>query len=204
MSSATGDAMEIERLISRARDGDGPALGHLLEQFRSLLRARARISLDTRWQARGDESDLAQVTLTTASTQFAGFHGATEAELTGWLQAILQQHLAAMVRKHVATQKRTVRVEQRQPDVEHSAHAWEAVSPLPSPSRIAIHQEVRQQIETALETLPWEQRETMRLRFIDDWSTAQIAEFMGKSERAVAGLLRRGMSRLKVILDGMQ
>lgn len=40
----------------------------------------------------------------------------------------------------------------------------------------------------------------MRLKFIDEWTLPEIAEFLGKTERAVAGLLARGMRRLKDVL----
>ena len=67
----------------------------------------------------------------------------------------------------------------------------------PTPSRFVMQQELRERIRGAIADLPWEQQEAVRLKFIDEWPLAEIAEFLGKTERAVAGLVARGMKRLK-------
>ncbi len=58
--------------------------------------------------------------------------------------------------------------------------------------------------EAAIADLPFEQREAVRLRFLDEWTTTQIAQFLDTTERAVAGLLRRGIARLRDQLDDLQ
>ena len=64
--------------------------------------------------------------------------------------------------------------------------------------------ELRAQIDVALADLPEDQQRAVRLKFLDEWTSQEIAEVMGKTERAVAGLLRRGMSQLKDVLSGLQ
>jgi RNA polymerase sigma-70 factor (ECF subfamily) len=194
------DATEPLNLIALARTGDQSALGCLLEQFRPLLRGQARQSLDPRLQARVDQSDLAQMTLATAANAFSAFRGGSEPELVGWLQAILQQHVAAMVRLHLQAQKRGAGREQVLAGDGDLQAGWEPAARGSTPSRLLMREETRAQVDAALDQLPWEQREAVRLRFLDEWSTQQIAEFLGKTERSVAGLLWRGMSRLKEVL----
>ena len=60
-----------------------------------------------------------------------------------------------------------------------------------------MQQELRERIRDAIAELPWEQQEAVRLKFIDEWPLTEIADFLGKTERAVAGLVARGMKRLK-------
>lgn len=189
--------MDVSRTLLRAKSGDNAALEELLTTFRPRVRRIAQGSLRQGLIPRYDESDLAQLTLLTAATALSAFHGETEGEFTAWLQAILRQHLTAMHRLHVQAERRSI-------DRERSEGADEPLGPtsLPgTPSRLLMHEERRQEIDAALELLPWEQREAVRLRFLDEWSTTQIAEFLGKTERAVAGLIRRGMSQLKSLLE---
>jgi RNA polymerase sigma-70 factor (ECF subfamily) len=186
--------MDIPNLLLRARAGDAVALEQLLTTVRPRIRSAAEGVLSPHLGVRCDASDLAQLTLLTAATAFSAFRGGTEAEFNAWLRAILRQHLTAMHRLHVQAERRSLTREQTM-DLGAAA-----LSPAGTPSRLLLREEQRQEIDAALEQLPWEQREAVRLRFLDEWSTAQISEFLGKSERAVAGLLWRGMSHLKTIL----
>ncbi len=190
--------------LTEAKAGDDSALGGLLNQFSDLLRARARESFDPRLRGRIGESDLVQMTLMTAADGFPAFRGETEAELIGWLKAILAQHMAATARWHLRTQKRAAGNEvlfQGLPTA-NSSNGFGGESALgpasgPTPSRFVMQQELRDRIRSAIAELPWEQQEAVRLKFIDEWPLAEIAEFLGKTERAVAGLVARGMKRLK-------
>ena len=49
----------------------------------------------------------------------------------------------------------------------------------------------------ALETLPEDQREAVRLRYLEGQSLAEIVDHMSKSKDAVASLLKRGMRNLR-------
>lgn len=197
--------MDSAALLQNARAGSRSALGQLLAQLRPVLSRQAAQSLDARWQARADQSDLAQMTITTAAHAFAAFKGTTEAELVAWLQAILQQHIAAMARLHLQTEKRSVIREVDVPLVGgDSQAAWQPTATGPTPSRLASRSETRVRIEAAIADLPFEQREAVRLRFLDEWTTTQIAQFLDTTERAVAGLLRRGIARLRDQLGDLQ
>lgn len=195
--------MELADLLQQAKDGSSSALGRLLEQFRPQVVRQAAGSVDSRWQARADQSDLAQLTLATAAHAFAAFRGSTEPEFAAWLKAILQQHVAAMTRLHLHTDKRSVVHEVAAQSDASGVTPLSGASGL-SPSRLAFRGELRGKIEQAIQNLPFDQREAVRLRFLDEWSTEQIARFLEKSDRAVAGLLRRGLSQLRESLHDLR
>ena len=109
-----------------------------------------------------------------------------------------------MARFHLHADKRSVGRESLPPAGDDSQGDWQPAASGPTPSRMVMRGEVRTRLEQAIQDLPWEQREAVRLRFLDDWSTEQIAEFLGKTDRAVAGLLRRGLSRLKDVLRDLE
>ena len=191
-------------VVSQSRIVDQSQLANLLEQFRPLLRANARQSLSPLLRKRADESDLAQMTLSTAAEEFGAFRGTTDAELVGWLQAIQQQHVAGVVRK-CKTKSRDAKREVSTTDDSPTPLSDPANSRASArPSRRMQLKELRAQIDVALADLPEDQQRAVRLKFLDEWTSHEIAEVMGKTERAVAGLLRRGMSQLKDVLSGLQ
>jgi RNA polymerase sigma-70 factor (ECF subfamily) len=53
----------------------------------------------------------------------------------------------------------------------------------------------------ALHQLPETQAEAIRLRYMEGLPLADIVERMGKSDTAVAGLLKRGLQKLRTIMD---
>lgn len=95
MSDVSADSGSASVIVSQGRRADRSVLANLLEEFRPVLRAEARASLNPNLRKRADESDVAQMTLLTAVDEFAAFRGETDAELRGWLRAIQRQHIAA-------------------------------------------------------------------------------------------------------------
>jgi RNA polymerase sigma-70 factor (ECF subfamily) len=57
--------------------------------------------------------------------------------------------------------------------------------------------EVVLQLIRALDTLPADQREAIRLRYFDSWTLERIAAHMNRSLTSVAGLLKRGLKSLR-------
>jgi len=70
-----------------------------------------------------------------------------------------------------------------------------------SPSNRAIRNEETQIVREAIEQLPEEQREPMRLRHMENLKLSQIAERLDMTEDAVTSHLFRGMKSLKIILQ---
>jgi len=55
-------------------------------------------------------------------------------------------------------------------------------------------------MDACLALLPVAQRESLQLRFYEGLSVAEIVDKMGRSETAVAGLLKRGLSALRAMM----
>ena len=69
----------------------------------------------------------------------------------------------------------------------------------------AQRQEQALQLSAALAKLPDAQREALLMRHIHGHSLANIAQHLGRSHAAVAGLLKRGLQQLRSQLqDGKQ
>src|SRR5260370_30878102 len=96
MSSGAGADPGV--LLGPARAGSGPALGQLLELYRSYLALLARLQIGRRLQGKVDAGDLVQDTFLEAHRHFGEFRGTVEAELVCWLRQILAGRLAHLVR----------------------------------------------------------------------------------------------------------
>jgi len=69
-----------------------------------------------------------------------------------------------------------------------------------SPSQRAARQEQLVRLADALAQLPEDQREAVVRKHLQGDTVAAIAQNMNRSETAVGGLLRRGMTRLRELL----
>jgi RNA polymerase sigma-70 factor (ECF subfamily) len=189
----------ITELILRARRGDGEALGALLDRYRAYLRILARRKLDGAAQARVDVSDVVQQTYLEAHRDFVAFQGGEEAELIGWLRRILEHNAAHAIERHLFTQKRTMDRERSLDDSlgRGAPLAGRVPADQTSPSRRAMLGEAAARLAEAIELLPEDQREAIRLRHLEGWSLEQLAAHFGRSESAVAGLLKRGLRGLR-------
>jgi RNA polymerase sigma-70 factor (ECF subfamily) len=174
------------------------------ERYRDLLCVLARqLQMDPRLRRRFDASDLVQETLLKATHNLNQFRGGTEAELVKWLQGILENALADAIR-HARAQKRDVAQEQVLTAVVHDSSArlqnW-LVAPGSSPSQRALREEQLLRVATALAKLPQDQQDVILLRDSLDTPIRTIAERLGRSEKAIAGLLVRGRRTLRELLQ---
>jgi RNA polymerase sigma-70 factor (ECF subfamily) len=187
------------QLLRQARQGDTAALGRLFEFHRDSLRNLAERQLQGRVAARVDASDIVQQTFLDAHRHFEQFAGEEEAELLSWLRSILNQHVAGVIRHHALLQKRSVQREQPLDAYpgDHPATAQELAASHSTPSQRVMRGEDEDRLNRALATLPEDQQRAVRLRHLEGKSLAEIAELMGRSRTATAGLLKRGMHALR-------
>src|SRR5262249_18365704 len=70
----------------------------------------------------------------------------------------------------------------------------------PSPSKAAMRIEQLLRLAKEVAKLPDEQREAVVLHHLHGWSLAQLAGHLQRSEASVAGLLRRGLKKLRELM----
>lgn len=188
-------------LVQAAKAGDNEQLGRLLENYRGYLFMLAHRYLSEKLKRRIDPADLVQVTFLEANRDWEQFRGNTPGECAAWLRNILKNNVATAVARHITTQKRSLsrEVSFATNHNEDSAAQW--IGQLPgsttSPSRKAIRAESAKQLFDALHGIPETQAEAIRLRYLEGLSLTEIVDRMGKSETAVAGLLKRGLQKLR-------
>ncbi|SMP45936.1 RNA polymerase sigma-70 factor, ECF subfamily [Neorhodopirellula lusitana] len=206
MQSDCGHSSSTTALVVASKGGDNEALGFLLLRYRGYLLMLAHRFLSEQLRRRIDPADIVQVTFLEAKRDLHAFRGQTPAEFAGWLRGMLKNNVASALSHHVMTQKRSTKKEVHAGGGEGDASSrqnWIAQLPggKTSPSGIAVREEAVLAMMNALHELPETQAEAIRLRYMEGLPLKEIVERMGKSETAVAGLLKRGLKKLRAILD---
>jgi RNA polymerase sigma-70 factor (ECF subfamily) len=193
------DSLTPEQLLEQALQGDREALGRLLEGQRPALRRLAQRQLDGPIAVRVDASDVIQQTFLEAYRSFPQFAGQDARELTAWLRTILDHKVAAAIRDHTLLLKRKVSRERSMDDSQGGGTPLKEQldAGLSSPSQKAIRGEDAERLSRALTALPADQQEAVRLRHLEGWALADIAQHLGRSPAATAGLIKRGMQALR-------
>ncbi|HZT82987.1 MAG TPA: sigma-70 family RNA polymerase sigma factor [Gemmataceae bacterium] len=175
-----------------------------LEQFRPYLLLLARLQLGRQFQGKLDASDVVQQALLEAHRQRPQFHGGGTAQMLAWLRRILAGTLTDALRGLGRAKRDAARERSLEAALEQSAErlaAWVAAEQS-SPSERADRNEQLTRLAAALATLPEAQRSALVLRYCQGWAVADIAEHLGRSPTAVAGLLKRGSRQLRDLLQG--
>ncbi len=170
------------------------------ERYRAVLKVQARVlQFDPRLGRRLDSSDLVQETLLRACQHQEQFRGSTEGERVVWLRRILERVAHDRLDEEGA-QKRDYRRELSLDDLLAGSSArLEAVlaSGETTPADRLNRQEASDRLLRAISTLEPGQQDAILLRYFHELPVAEVARRLGKSERAVAGLLFRGLAALR-------
>lgn len=173
-----------------------------LERFRQYLLLVARLQLGNGFRGKLDASDVVQQTLLEAHAQQHAFRGGTEAEQLAWLRRILVHNLADAIRALGRAKRGLALQRSLEAAADESSQRWQAflADGQTSPSQKAEKNEFLLRLANALESVPAPQREAVVLHHLQGMSLAAVATQLGKSEPAVAGLLHRGLKKLRELL----
>jgi RNA polymerase sigma-70 factor (ECF subfamily) len=181
-------------------------LNDFLERYRAYLGLIARLQVEPRLRGRVDLSGVVQQTLFEAHQVLREGDGHTPEERLAWLRKCLAHNLSDELRKMHA-EMRDVRRERSLEAALGTSSArlgdWAAAADS-SPSEHVIRDERAVQLAAALEGLPEAQREALVLQHWHGWRVAEIAAHLGRTRTAVAGLLKRGLAKLREELDSLE
>jgi RNA polymerase sigma-70 factor, ECF subfamily len=173
-----------------------------LETYREYLRLLARVQLGVHLQAKADASDIVQQTLLEAHKCQEQFRGHTEAERTAWLRSILANVLAAAARRFSTAARDLDRERSLQAELELSSSRLEILltADQSSPSQQSVQSEDLLRLAKALAELSPDARRVLELHHLQGLTLNEVAQVMDRTRPAVAGLLFRGLKRLRELL----
>ncbi len=171
-----------------------------LDRYREYLGLLARLQFDPRLRASLDPSDVVQETMLKATKAFHTFRGETERQLAAWLRTILTNTLRDAVADLARQGGNGAR--SLEDFLERSSARLEnllADGDL-TPAGAADRNERLVRLADALATLPEQQRRVIELKHLHGLPVAEVAARTGLTKPAVAGLLYRGVIRLRTLL----
>ena len=173
------------------------------EQHRSYLRLQADMQISPRLKVKEAPSDIVQQAMLEAHRDLKDFRGKTDIELRAWLRRILTNNLAELARRY-HTKRRTIGREmslQDQQELSSALFLSQLDPKQETPSKLMMTQERSEQLAEALLKLREEERTAVVFKHIHNLPVAEIAEHLGRTSEAVAGLLRRGLKKLRESLN---
>ena len=193
---------ELAGLIARARQRDERALSELLDAHTQRLLESIRAELGDRLRQRLESQDVMQQVYLDALNNIDRFVDLGHDSFFAWLRRIALNRICDVDRKAFQTIKRGAEV--RAADLGHDASMlplFDALAgSLTSPSRIADLAERESLLRGALDQLGEDQREVIRLRYLNQLSVTETAAKMDRTERAVRSLCARALIRLRELL----
>ena len=164
-----------------------------VEDNRDYLRLVARLLWKPGLQRRLELSDVVQQTLLKAHQKLHQFEGKSEEEWRGWLRKILLNELRQAVRG----------IPPGEVSLNESSRNLEAViaADHSSPSERVMHQDRLERLANALGKLREGERTAVELKYLHGCSVEFISQYTGRTGDAVGGLLKRGMRKLRELLQ---
>jgi RNA polymerase sigma-70 factor (subfamily 1) len=183
------------------------AANEALHEFRAYLETLTYIQVDPRLQSKFGRSDIVQETLLEAWLDFKRIEALDAEGRKRWLRRMLLNNLRDEIDRFVNNQGREVGRE-----ISLDAAAAQSSCRIrdlltaddSSPSERLARQVLEEQLVEALSKLDERQRKALILQKYHGWTLAEIAEHLGCTVGAVAGLHARGLSNLRQHLPDME
>src|SRR6516165_8004623 len=174
--------------------------GAFLDGFREYLRLLARLQLSARLSGKIDLSGVVQQTLLEAY-QAQEFPSGV-AQQAAWLRRALANNLTDEIRRLKTRGKERVEEQSLEQALEASSarvEAWLAREES-TPGRKAVRKEQLSRLAETLLQLPEDQRQAVELHHLQGMSLTDVGQQLGRSREAVAGLVFRGLKKLRSLL----
>jgi RNA polymerase sigma-70 factor (subfamily 1) len=178
------------------------AVNEAVEQFRAYLETLTFLHIDPRLRSKFGLSDVVQDTLLEAWRDLERIQALDAEGRKRWLRRMLVNKLLDTIDRW-RTGRRDVRREQSLAAAAEESSCqlrnWLAAEDSSPSERLAQQEEALRRLE-ALSQLDGRQREALILQKYHGWTLARIAEHLGCTVGAVAGLHARGLKRLRQFL----
>jgi RNA polymerase sigma-70 factor (ECF subfamily) len=192
-----------EEVARRVRQRDTAALGEFLVACRPRLLVFIERQLGTALRRKLEPDDIYQEISAEAVRALPTTElGARDP--FGWLCQLAEHRIIDAHRKFFATQKRAaareVGLDSPADESQHAGIIDLLVASMTTASQAFSRNQREFRLLTALATLPEDQREALRLRYLEGLPSKEIAARLGKSDGAVRVMLTRSLGKLQEML----
>jgi len=194
------DPLHDTKIVARLRSGDESALAEFVEANRPALMAFLHSRIGSHLAKKTEAEDILQDACLEACRSLDKAPLETWDPLH-WLFQICERKIIDAHRRHFSSQKRDASREASIPDGSHAAGLGNLLAASMTTPSAAFSRDQRQlRMLAALDTLPEEQREALRLRYLVGLPSKEIAQKLGKTDGAVRVMLSRSLAKLQEML----
>ncbi len=181
-------------LQKRLHDGDRTVVGELYEIYFDRLYSLVFNQVD---RNRDIAEDIVQETFLAALKSAKGFRG--QSSIYTWLCSIAYHKIADHYRRQSRERKHMVSgIDVDMIDVADNP------SNKSHPESSIESAEMRQVVNQALAKLPFDYRQVLILKYVEEMSVLEISQIMERSPKAIEGLLTRSRKALQTHLAGLR
>jgi len=181
-------------MLERLHGGDRTAMAELYDRYFDRVYSLVVNQVD---RNRDIAEDIVQETFLAALKSAKGFKGRSSAYT--WLCSIAYHKVADHYRRQSRERKRMV----SGIDVD-TVDDTENPGRQPQPDSLIESAETRQVVNEALAKLPWDYRQVLILKYVEEMSVAEISQIMDRSPKSIEGLLTRSRKALQTHLAGLR
>lgn len=193
---------DIEVLIGQIKQGSEPALLEFIEVHRAPLLAFINKNMSDGLKSKVEADDILQEVSVSAVESLSSMDFEQKTPFN-WLCYLADRKIIDSHRKYFQVQKRAAGREVKlQPacDGEKQGFMDLLIASITSPSQAFSRGAKELKLLVALESLPEENREAIRLKYVEGLPTKEIAVQLDKSDVAVRVMISRSMVKLQDIL----
>jgi RNA polymerase sigma-70 factor (ECF subfamily) len=178
-------------LIARFQGGDRAAFQVLFERHAATIERFADRMLPARLRRRVSVADVMQDANLAALEMCEAFESRGDNSFRNWLLRVVELRVRETIRKHAGAARRAVG---REVPREDRAATTQLAGDQATPSQVAIGLETEQIARAAMQALPEDYRDVLRLSREQHLPLKDIAERMGRSYEATKKLYGRALS----------
>jgi len=192
-----------EALIKRVRAGDTQALGEFLTSRRAPLLAFIERRLGMALRRKVEPDDLLQDLSADAVRSLAEVD-LGDRDPFSWLCQLAERRIIDSHRRFFGSQKRAAAREVQLDGATDKSRAGLLnllVASMTTASQAVARDERQVKLLAGLDKLPADQREALRLRYLEGLPSKEIAARLGKTDGSVRVMLTRSLTKLQQILE---
>jgi RNA polymerase sigma-70 factor (ECF subfamily) len=187
VAESTSQSYET-KLVGKLRSGDSTAM----EEFYNIYRNRLyNLVLEQVGRDQAVAEDLVQETFLAALSSLDKFRG--DSQLYTWLRSIALHKINDFYRR----QAREPKPKESSPDFDAMKQLEQIGNDEPATLSVMESEEIRQSIRQVLEGLPHDYQKVLVMKYLEEMPVLEISQVMGRSPKAVEGLLARARKAMR-------
>jgi RNA polymerase sigma-70 factor (ECF subfamily) len=194
-------ATEDDALIRRIRTGDQNALAELMERYRGQLLATASRKMSDLLKRSVEPDDVVQEAITYCLKTFAEID-CKALDPMPWVHQVLERKIVDAHRHHAAQKRAADKGVPLSGATDSSPGLIDLlIASITSASQAFARNRREERLMIAMQQLTQEQQDALRMRYVENLPSKEIADKLGKSDGAIRVMLTRSLRQLEELLD---